>query len=274
MVILSVGESQMQMSGNTDCDFIKMSNNKTVIPGLETASVPVSNGMPNANPSYAPYDGRTVIPDVNPRPAASVTQTNNKPIVGFVYSISRTGNGEFWPLRVGPNSIGRTKNCDIYLPEATVSEQHAELVVRMMKNPEKVIASIYDQRSTCGTMINGESLGFEPRECVNGDIITIGEHYDLYVMLIDVKQLGLNVCQAFIPVDVEQFNSPLQPQITNQTVGGTQIFNSPFSNPPQQAPTQQTPQTPPVFRLGRTVGIDGNENPTAPRTEPGKTIFM
>ena len=250
-----------------------MSNNKTVIPGLETATAPVSNGIPNANPTFAPYDGRTVIPGVNPGTSASVAQTSNKPIVGFLYSISRTGNGEFWPLRVGPNSIGRGKNCDIYLPEATVSEQHAEFVVRMMKNPEKVIASIYDQRSTCGTMINGESLGFEPRECVNGDIITIGEHYDLYVMLIDVKQLGLKVCQAFIPVDVEQLNSQIQPQIPNQN-GGTQIFNSPFSNPTSQVPTQQSPQTPPVFQPGRTVGVDGDGNPTAPRTEPGKTIFM
>ena len=64
-----------------------MSNNKTVIPGLETATVPVSNGMPNANPTFAPYDGRTVIPGVNPGTSASVAQTSNKPIVGFLYSI-------------------------------------------------------------------------------------------------------------------------------------------------------------------------------------------
>lgn len=248
-----------------------MSNNKTVIPGLEPTSAPISNGIPTANSSYAPYDGKTVIPGINPGTAAPASQLNSKPIVGFLFSISRTGRGEFWPLHVGPNTIGRSKSCDVYLPEATVSEQHAEFVVHLMKNPEKVIAAIYDQRSTCGTMINGESLGFEPRECVNGDIITIGEHYDLYVLLIDVKQLGLNVCQSFIPVDVEQLNTPVQPHIHNQNTGVTQVFNSPFANTTPQAPTHQTP---PVFQPGRTIGVDGNGNPTAPRTEPGKTIFM
>lgn len=259
-----------------------MSNNKTVIPGLsEPTSSPAYNGMPNANPSYSPYDGRTVIPGINSGVASSApaaTSVNNKPVVGFLYSISRTGYGEFWPLRVGPNSIGRSKKCDIYLPEATVSELHAELVVHKMKNPEKVIAAIYDQRSTCGTMINGESLGFEPRECVNGDIITIGDHYDLYVVLIDVKLLGLNVCHAFIPVDVEQLNAPVQQPIPNIGMGNTQIFNSPFATPaPQapQAPVQQTPPpVPPVFQPGRTVGAEPNASSSGQRTEPGKTIFM
>lgn len=92
--------------------------------------------------------------------------TNQKPIVGFLYSISKSMAGEFWPLHIGSNTIGRSANCDVSLGEATVSEEHAVLVVRQMKNPEKIIASICDSRSTCGTMINGESLGFDQRECL------------------------------------------------------------------------------------------------------------
>lgn len=246
-----------------------MSQNKTVIPGLEN-----SNQIPNgaqgqtASTSYAPYDGKTVVPGVTPGSSVPTAVVNNKPVVGFLYSISRTGYGEFWPLRVGPNSIGRSKSCDIYLPEGTVSEQHAEFVIHLMKNPEKVSAAIYDQRSTCGTMINGESLGFEPREVVNGDIITIGDHYDLYVILIDVKQLGLSVCQQFIPVDVEQFNPSVQ-QHTPTPGGHTQVFNSPYSG----ASTQPQP-APPTFQPGRTVGADAGSNGNNQRTEPGKTIFM
>lgn len=245
-----------------------MSQNKTVIPGLEN-----SNQTPNGaqgqvvSPSYAPYDGKTVVPGVTQGTTAPTTVVNNKPIVGFLYSISRTGFGEFWPLRVGPNSIGRSRSCDIYLPEGTVSEQHAELVVRLDKNPEKVSAAIYDQRSTCGTMINGESLGFEQRGVVNGDIITIGDHYDLYVILIDVKQLGLSVCQAFIPVDVEQFNPSVQ-QHSQAPGGHTQVFNSPYTG----APTQPQP-APPTFQPGRTVGADASMDDNQ-RLTPGKTIFM
>lgn len=246
-----------------------MSQNKTVIPGLENSNQAPNGVQGQSGPtSYAPYDGKTVIPGVTPGSSAPTAVVNNKPIVGFLYSISRTGYGEFWPLRVGPNSIGRAKSCDIYLPEGTVSEQHAEFVIHLMKNPEKVNAAIYDQRSTCGTMINGESLGFEPRQVVNGDIITIGDHYDLYVILIDVKQLGLSVCQQFIPVDVEQFNPSVQ-QHTPNSGRNTQVFNSPYSG----ANTQQQP-VPPTFQPGRTVGADDNSDGNNPRTEPGKTIFM
>lgn len=244
-----------------------MSQNKTVIPGLENAAQS-SQGVQSGATSYAPYDGKTVVPGITQGNSASTVVVNNKPIVGFLYSISRTGYGEFWPLRVGPNSIGRSKNCDIYLPEGTVSEQHAEFVIHLMKNPEKVSAAIYDQRSTCGTMINGESLGFEPRECVNGDIITIGDHYDLFVILVDVKKLGLKVCDAFIPVDVEQFNPSVQQQVPNGG-GHTQIYNSQYSG----TPTQQQP-VPPTFQPGRTVGADTGANGNNQRTEPGKTIFM
>ena len=246
-----------------------MSQNKTVIPGLENSNQTLNGAQgQTASTSYAPYDGKTVVPGVTPGSSAPTTVVNNKPVVGFLYSISRTGYGEFWPLRVGPNSLGRSKSCDIYLPEGTVSEQHAELVVRLDKNPEKVSAAIYDQRSTCGTMINGESLGFEQRGVVNGDIITIGDHYDLYVILIDVKQLGLSVCQQFIPVDVEQFNPSIQ-QHTSTPGGHTQVFNSPYSG----AGTQPQP-APPVFQPGRTVGADAGSNASNQRTEPGKTIFM
>ena len=240
-----------------------MSQNKTVIPGLENSTKPVY-GNQTGPTSFEPYDGKTVIPGVSHGNSTPAVNVNSKPIVGFLYSISRTGYGEYWPLRVGPNSIGRSSASDIYLPEGTVSEQHAELVIHLMKNPEKISAAIYDQRSTCGTMINGESLGFEPREVVNGDIITIGDHYDLYVILIDVKQLGLNVCQAFIPVDVEQFNPTVQQQVPN--IGGhTQVYTG--------ASTQSQP-APPHFQPGRTVGADTGSNGNSQRTEPGKTIFM
>lgn len=244
-----------------------MSNNKTIIPGLEGTSIPTSNSLPENN-VYMPYEGKTVIPGINNGNVASTKVLNSKPVVGFLYSISRTGNGEYWPLRVGPNSIGRSKGCDIYLPEATVSEQHAEFVVRLMKNPEKVIASIYDHRSTCGTMINGESLGFEPRECMNGDIITIGDHYDLYVILIDVKQLGLSTCQAFIPSDTYSEGG----HQVQDTQGSTRVYDSHFAEVPAQAPAEQ--MTPPPFRPGRTVGVDTNGNPMGPRNTPGKTQFM
>lgn len=235
-----------------------MSSNKTIIPGMEEAYAEQSGIVKQTNPAM---DGTCI-----PNPFGTVYQnpsvSNGKPIVGFLYSISKSASGEFWPLRIGSNSIGRSVDCDVCLGEATVSEQHAVLVVRQMKNPEKIIASICDARSTCGTMINGESLGFDQRECFNGDIITIGEHYDLYFILIDAKQIGLNVCRDFMGTQaisggfgshMPKVNPYAAPVVNNGTFGYDSDNN--------------VPQT------GGTVGLNEPvEN--KPSTKPGGTIFM
>ena len=129
-----------------------------------------------------------------------------------------------------------------------------------MKNPEKVIAWINDSGSTCGTMINGESLGFDRRECFNGDIITIGEHYDLYFILIDAKQIGLNVCRDFISTQpaARMGNRP-------------QNFGNPYAAPTNNQFTQGYEQEN-VNPQGGTIGLDETEN--KPTTKPGGTIFM
>lgn len=231
-----------------------MSSNKTIIPGMEDAYIEQSNfGKQNAKAQ----DGTCV-----PNPFGTIPssqQTNNqKPIVGFLYSISKSGTGEYWPLRIGSNTIGRSDNCIVTLSEATVSEQHAVLVVQQMKNPEKVIAWINDSGSTCGTMINGESLGFDRRECINGDIITIGEHYDLYFILIDAKRIGLNVCRDFISTQQFAGNGP-------QNIGNPYV--APANNHYTQGYEQES-----VNAQGGTIGLDETEN--KPATKPGGTIFM
>lgn len=129
--------------------------------------------------------------------------SSGKPLFGFLYTISKTAAGEYWPLHQGQNTIGTDPSCDIVLSEGTVSSQHAVLMVRPMKNTGKVIASIIDARSTNGTMLNGESLAFDPVECKNGDVITIGDNYELFVILINAAELGLKVSENFVPVEVE-----------------------------------------------------------------------
>lgn len=231
-----------------------MSSNKTVVPGMEDAykEQPSTFANPNAN-----FFG--AVPNNANMPA---TMPNQKPIVGFLYSVSKSGFGEFWPLRIGSNSIGRSLDSDICLREATVSEQHAVLVVRQMKKPEKIIASVCDSRSTCGTMINGESLGFDPRECFNGDIITIGEHYDLYFILIDAKQIGLNVCSEFM--DAQALGSGVYNAIPQDNSFVPPVFNTPTQGGFEHGNTA----------AGGTVGFNEPNNETKPVSNPGGTVFM
>lgn len=260
-----------------------MSSNRTIIPGMENpCSTPPPGPTPTGNatpPGAATPGGGTCVPNGVPNPMGepTYTQPTQKPIVGFLYSISRSGTGEFWPVHIGSNSIGRSRDCDICLPEGTVSDKHANLVVRLMKNPEKVIASICDSSSTIGTMINSESLGFEQRECFNGDIITVGAHYDLLFILIDAKQLGLKVCNEFIPI---QASRGAGPHGNGGPGGPNPTVDMPGGNP-------YAPPVNPSNRRTRGFNDDGsmdsghtqgmpNPNQSAAPEPPsgGRTIFM
>lgn len=201
-----------------------MSQNKTVIQGLEPDNSHRSSGMEGGNSQFynrsssmgvGPSQRGTVVPGMGgynqPQQQGYLQEQNrgqhpqqrntDKPMVGLLYSVSRTVAGEYWPLQIGQNTIGSNPSCDIRLAEGTVSSEHAVLVVRKMRNPEKVIASISDARSTNGTMLNGMSLGFTAEECKNGDIITIGDNYELYLVLFDAVSLGLKVAENFIPIE-------------------------------------------------------------------------
>lgn len=168
----------------------------TYVPGMGS---PAPNSRSDSG--YAGQQGGGV--SAQPDDPVRKFKNSGKPVVGFLYSVSRTLAGEFWPLQMGQNTIGKDPSCDIQLLEGTVSADHAVLVVRKMKNPDKVIASISDARSTNGTMLNGHSLGFSAEECFNGDVITIGDNYELYLILVDPHTLGLSVAPDFIPVETE-----------------------------------------------------------------------
>ncbi len=242
-----------------------MSQKKTVIQGLEPADAPNVNG---AGASFYSRGGRsasrgTVVSGMTDNFEETTVQSpvrqaapqqrrpvvSGKPVVGFLYSVSRTAAGEYWPLHIGQNTIGQNSNSDIVLSEGTVSSDHAVLVVRKMKKPEKVIASISDARSTNGTMINGESLGFTAVECHNGDIITIGDNYELYLILIDPSTLGLSVSENFISLAEEEeagpADMPLEPGATR---------------PGEDYQPYGGPTPPPFggFNPGGTIGLDGS----------------
>ena len=240
-----------------------MSQNRTVFSGVGPDEGDYRENRQYHSGNYSrPHGGEsngTVFPGMeNIREnASSRTQRVNKrqsskPLVGFLYSISRTGFGEYWPIHIGPNVIGRSAKCDISLPEGTVSEEHAVIVVRMMKNPQKLDASISDERSSHGTMLNGESISStRPLECKNGDIITVGECYQLYLILIDAKSLGLSIAENFINVSSEEDGFDYEDNRFDQDrTRNTEDF------PPRFNGGSQSHNEAPTY--GGTVGMDDN----------------
>ena len=158
---------------------------------------------------FPPTPAGTVFPGMNQKQNVNApvkADDNHKPIVGFLYSVSRTVVGEYWPLYLGQNSIGRGLGSSIALAEQTVSDNHCKIIAQEMKNPDHLFVYIQEGGSTCGTMVNGSSLDFNPREIKNGDIITVGEHYELLVILIYSKQLVLKQNEDFKEVQIQNPN--------------------------------------------------------------------
>lgn len=119
------------------------------------------------------------------------------PVVGFLYSISRHGFGEFWPIHAGNNIIGRSDDCHIKLNEKTVSSPHADIRARIQKKSGQVIANIKDLGSKNGIEVNGEELCYEDFDLKDGDKILIGDAYEFLFILIDPKEKGLKVAENF-----------------------------------------------------------------------------
>lgn len=146
----------------------------------------------------------TVIPDASGEVEESVKSKTkrvekNKPVLGFLYSVSHDKFGEYWPLYLGPNTIGRDGNSDIVLNEGTVSGNHATLIIHKEDDGE-VYAGIKDNGSTHGVKVNGKSTHFDVVGCNNMDIIKIGKSYELLFILIDADQVGLKPAENFVEV--------------------------------------------------------------------------
>ena len=134
----------------------------------------------------------------------SMAESDQTPVVGFLYSISRQGIGEYWPLHLGTNTIGRSSQCDIVLKERSVSDHHATLSIKQMKQTHNLIASIRDVGSKNGMYLNDEELDYDNHTCKANDIITIGTSYQLLLLLINAEDYGLTVAENFVADEEEE----------------------------------------------------------------------
>ncbi len=256
-----------------------MSQNKTVIQGLEPNDYLGKNNNNNQSQSFyargnSSASKGTVVPGMMNQqtsqasypeegsassPASQRVIHPGKPVVGFLYSISRTPLGEYWPLVIGKNTIGQGPDNDIVLGEGTVSSNHAVIVTRQVKSG--LIAAISDTQSTNGTKINGDMIGFTAEPCNDGDIITIGNNYEFLLTLIDTAKNGLSVSKDFVAVNVEEEDDDtdglpdFDPHRTSHGFypGGGSQWHSGATQP-----------------AGGTVGLDGS----TPNINHGGTVSM
>ncbi len=164
---------------------------------------------------------------VNPAQASAEPQKDNTPVVGFLYSISREGIGEYWPIKLGRNTIGRSSSCSIQLLEGSVSDLHASLSVKIMKSTGRLVASVRDEGSKTGLFLNDEELDYDTYACKNLDVMVVGSSYRLLIVLIDAVDYGLSAAENFVAVNDKPASvAPSKPVPTANSMD-----NDPFARP-------------------------------------------
>lgn len=116
--------------------------------------------------------GRTMFFDEKENEAdgkKEVVKRSFRKLVGWLVSYSIDECGVDFKLYEGRNTIGRDKECQILVPDSSVTGRHAVLLYRNGKY------SITDQQSSNGTYVNDEDIELDPCYLKDGDVIRIGQ---------------------------------------------------------------------------------------------------
>ncbi len=198
-----------------------MSQNKTVVPGVDYGNVADDNiseiysnlyaresfdtkrtfvpgsGIAETTPVAAQQQG-AVMPQMAQSEGQRIVAMQNRVVVGVLFSISRGLLGEIFPLYLGRNIIGHTDRCDVCLKEFTVSAEHAVLNIQKEYDTSAgYIITITDYASDYGTTVNGEDGRYEELGVKENDIIQIGKHYRFIVKMFNAESAGLAEDEEF-----------------------------------------------------------------------------
>lgn len=178
-----------------------------------------SGKVKDLNRTYVPDLYRQVVAEMNEEERGTVAEERyvklqNRPLVGVLYSISASNDGELFPIYVGRNTIGCDPSCDICLRESSVSSIHGLLLARKQTNDigeDYINVSLSDNNSIYGTAINGEKLSYEKVECSDGDMITIGQNYEFVLSLFNAIN-KLSVSSDFERIEEPETDSEPDPK--------------------------------------------------------------
>lgn len=185
---------------------------------VQTVQRTVVTGMYEEKPEPEQPQQPPIQPSAQPSPVANPAQMENctvwqqRPIVGILFTVSKTANGEVYPLYLGRNIVGYAEGCDIRLRETTVSAQHAVIVVRRVKTTmgERLVASLTDYGSTNGTFINDKTIDYDTYVLENHDVLGFGAAYRLAFVMLNSSDLHLEVAQHFEALELQDGEASAQ----------------------------------------------------------------
>lgn len=124
---------------------------------------------------------RTVVMEYEERPDAQrkpKVPNSGRRLEGFLVSYQFNKFGDYYPLYIGKNYIGRSRKNDIRIDDASVSSEHALLLFR----GNKIL--IEDKLSVNGTFINNSTESIDRAELNDNDILKFGK------VLFKLKAIG------------------------------------------------------------------------------------
>jgi len=178
-----------------------MGNARTVITGSSSDNEKKTvYNQPGGAPEGRKRAPGTVAGAETPYWEGQQESVKNKPLVGFLISVSRTLEGEFWPLRLGENMIGSASDCSILLNEEKVSEKHATLIIQINEEENfQLNVWITGLNATNGTYLNKKLIPPQTAiSCNNNDKIKVG-NYELLLLLFDANMHGMKSANNFKP---------------------------------------------------------------------------
>lgn len=165
---------------------------KTYVPGLNHKTPQGAQGE----------NGDNNMTEAHKMPGFSAAEGEEPAVVGFLYSLSRGGDPEWWPLHIGQNKIGKSADMDICLAEQSISSHHANInLKRLRRKGNALAASIIDVGSKTGIILNDEELDYDAHKLENEDIVTFGLNYKCVVILVDPTKYGLDENEEFAPAN-------------------------------------------------------------------------
>ena len=118
-------------------------------------------------------DGHTVVMEYEGEEAAAPKKGSGKNlprrIEGFLVTYDFNKYGNFYPLYLGKNSIGRQPNNDIVLNDPSISNEHALILFR----GNQIL--IEDKLSVNGTFINNSEESIDRGTLKDNDLIRFGK---------------------------------------------------------------------------------------------------
>lgn len=126
-----------------------------------------------------------------------------------VIILSEHLRGQSFELTQEEHPIGRTEDCDICIPDPTVSSHHCRLV-----REENGGYAVYDEGSTNGTRVNGVRIEGGPHELVNSDILQVGG-VEMLFDCEETRQTGASTTHTVINLEETKTGELPVPEMRN-----------------------------------------------------------